>query len=290
LVDLDGDGRLDILSGSWPGELYLFRGGPGHTFAPGETLKDRRGSAIKVGSASAVHAADWDRDGDLDLLIGNIAGEVHFVRNEGSARSYEFGTAHKLEADGTPIGVPHGDAGPFVADWDDDGKLDLLVGTGAGSVLWYRNTGSGKEPSLQAARTLVPDSAEARGARATRGTRAKVCATDWNGDGRLDLLVGDFAIEQAPRPEPANNKDENDAQAKARKELDDLLSEHRRLQRPGKKGETAREREAREEKLRSVGTKIVALIRHSSRGEGNPSEYHGRVWLSLRKPAEVRGS
>jgi hypothetical protein len=26
--------------------------------------------------------------------------------------------------------------------------------------------------------------------------RSKVCAADWNGDGRLDLLVGDFTAQQ----------------------------------------------------------------------------------------------
>ena len=35
---------------------------------------------------------------------------------------------------------------------------------------------------------------------AARGIRSKVCVADWNGDGRLDLLVGDFTTQKPDRP------------------------------------------------------------------------------------------
>jgi hypothetical protein len=212
------------------------------------------------------------------------------VPNEGSAGRYAFGHPRKLKAAGEPIDVPHGDAGPFVADWDGDGTPDLLVGTGAGSVLWYRNTGTGEEPKLVAAQTLVPEGEQAPRATARsgarRGMRAKVCATDWDGDGRLDLLVGDFAMEPAPPAEPSG--DEKAAQAKTSKELEELLREHKDLQRPAR-GETAAAREEREAKLRELGTRIIALVRQR-RPSRSPYVYHGRVWLFLRKPAEARAA
>ena len=40
-MDLDGDGYPDIISGSWPGELFIFRGGPGRKFGPPEMIKDK---------------------------------------------------------------------------------------------------------------------------------------------------------------------------------------------------------------------------------------------------------
>ncbi|MFW6125217.1 MAG: FG-GAP-like repeat-containing protein, partial [Pirellulales bacterium] len=52
-MDLDADGRDDILSGSWPGQLYLFHRNEDGTFAAGEVIDDRDGSPVKVGSASA---------------------------------------------------------------------------------------------------------------------------------------------------------------------------------------------------------------------------------------------
>ena len=49
MVDLDGDGHIDVLSGSWPGELFLFRGQPEHTFRPPEMIKDKDGEIINIG-------------------------------------------------------------------------------------------------------------------------------------------------------------------------------------------------------------------------------------------------
>ena len=48
-MDLDGDGIKDILSGSWPGEIFLFRGQRDGGFAPPEKLKDKKGNIINVG-------------------------------------------------------------------------------------------------------------------------------------------------------------------------------------------------------------------------------------------------
>src|SRR4051794_31319605 len=107
-----------------------------------------------TGTASAVHAADWDGDGDYDLLVGDIGGNVYLVPNEGSAKSYAFGKEKPLQAGGDPIRVG-GDAGPIAADWDGDGDLDLIVGSGDGTVSLFRNVGNAKAPELTTAETLV---------------------------------------------------------------------------------------------------------------------------------------
>ena len=196
-MDLNGDGKRDILSGSYPGEIYFFRRRPKGTFAEAEILKDKLGQAVTAGRASSLAVADWDGDGILDLIIGNIEGGVSWVRNDGTAKRPEFAKSQPLTVKGRAISA--GDlAGTAVADWDGDGRLDLLLGSGKGSVLWYRNVGSKTKPELAAVVTLVEPVADEQSQKnlfdhpVRSGTRTKISTADWNGDGLLDLLVGDF--------------------------------------------------------------------------------------------------
>jgi hypothetical protein len=329
-MDIDGDGRPDLLSGSWPGELFLFRGTADRSFAAPEMLKDKNGEIINIGggitedpdggilvrgtakwetvdgrtfvsyrgqriestpekpvattsTASVVSAADWDGDGDLDLIVGNIDGNVHLIPNEGTAKSYSFGKEVPLEAHGRPVHVASR-AGPCVADWDGDGDLDLLVGADDGSVSLFRNTGSRKSPKLASPVQLVGPGEASYGPQAPkevrRGIRSKICVADWNGDGRLDLLVGDLAYQKADLPEPT--PDEKAKQDQVRQELEPLQKHFREL--IDKLGGPARVRTQEER------DKVMEELNQTSRQMQTlrsqlPREYenHGWVWLFVRK-------
>src|SRR5262249_42289078 len=145
----------------------------------GKRMKSTPEKPISItGTASAVHAVDWNGDGKIDLLVGDIGGSVYLVLNEGTAKKYAFGRGNQLQTGGKPLRVNGGDAGPFAADWDGDGKLDLLVGAGDGSVWFYRNIGTAKEPELAAGVQLIPPSDVRYGPDApkepSRGIRAKI--------------------------------------------------------------------------------------------------------------------
>ncbi len=156
---------------------------------------------IKPGVSTTVFAADWDADGDLDLLMGNVHGEVRLAVNVGTRKmpAYARTTQLALSVDLSQHG---GDSAPIVADWDADGRQDLLIGTGEGSVLWFRNVGSAQQPTLAGGKVLVEKSpfgsnwAERKAGQ--WGVRAKICVTDFNGDGRLDLLLGDSSGSVCP--------------------------------------------------------------------------------------------
>jgi hypothetical protein len=328
-VDINNDGHVDLLSGSWPGEIFLFKGGPDRSFAAPEMIKNKDGKIINIGggmrewgfdggisiagsakfettpegtfvnyqgkryestpdrpigitgTASAAHAADWDGDGDYDLIIGNINGGVYLVPNEGTPDAYAFGKERQL------ISVRSRRAGPFTADWDGDGDLDLLVGAEDGSVSLFRNTGDAKSPELAPSVRLVPpgektDKTTVQNAPKDvhRGRRAKICVTDWNDDGLLDLLIGDIAYQKPDLPEPTpEEKAEHD---RLRKELQTVQKSYGELIQkihgpsPLRTNEGIERVEKEMEPLRKRMTELRSKL---------PREYdrHGWVWLFLRK-------
>src|SRR5262249_15253926 len=148
----------------------------------GKRIKSTPDKPISItGTASAVHAVDWNGDGVLDLLVGDIRGNVYLIPNEGTREKYAFGKERQLLAGGKPLRV-NGDAGPFACDWDGDGKTDLLVGAGDGSVWFFRNTGTNQAPELAAGVQLVPPGEAHYGPDAPKETRraarAEACAVD----------------------------------------------------------------------------------------------------------------
>ena len=205
------------MSGSYyPGDIFLFRGLGKGQYAAGEKLHLTGGKLAHAGLASAVSLADWNRDGKMDLIVGNIAGEVWFLPNESHDHQLLFGAKRRVVAAGGEVEVD-GDAGPLVADWDGDGIPDLLVGASDGSVTWFRGSGATGAPKLGAGVTLVSALPENRN-EAIRcekdaktglvvlpqldrpSIRPKLAVVDWNGDGKLDLIVGDAMTTLGPEP------------------------------------------------------------------------------------------
>jgi hypothetical protein len=294
-VDLDGDGIGDIITGSWPGELYFFKGkGKGEFATPVKLQRD--GKDINLGRASTVFAADWRGTGQLDLLVGDIEGNIFLVPNNGSNLRPSYGKPQKLEAGGQPIKAPDGDSQPVVADWDGDGLLDLIVGCGDGSVIWYRNVGSKTEPMLAKGVRLVRP-APVLPVKNPRGMRAKVCVVDWTGNGHLDLLIGDFGVTFGP--EPKLSEDDKKLQTEAKAKLESLQSklqpfydEYRKKSQEGAKPDDSMElRTAREKKALEVFNAKECRELQSEQGRiyqtmqkfGRPYTYRGNVWLFLRK-------
>jgi hypothetical protein len=242
---------------------------------------------LVTGTASAVHATDWDGDGDFDLLVGDIAGRVHLVPNKGAADAYAFGEEVRLEVDGQEVKV-NGDAGPFAADWDADGDLDLLVGAGDGSVLLFRNIGTKVAPRLAPPQELVGPARISYGSDAPeepqRGIRAKVCAADWDGDGQLDLLVGDLATQKPDLPEPS--KEEQQQRDRIREELEVVQAEYRELV-PKMFGPARVKDEKKLAKIRKRRDKLQARIEELRAKLPPEYESHGWVWLFRRTPGVV---
>jgi hypothetical protein len=189
LGDVDGDGDPDLLVGvleNTPVENLLFLENTGTDAQPDYALRTRRFlSTLDVGGTSVPAVVDLDGDGDRDVVVGNDrepggpSARLHVLENVGSSTTPIF--EHRTE----PL-LSDPDQGshfaPAFADIDADGDPDLFLGTAAGTVRFYRNTGTPTAPQFE----RVPEG----DVELPRGNFATPAFADIDADDDRDLFVG----------------------------------------------------------------------------------------------------
>ena len=138
-------------------------------------------------------AVDYDADGDLDLVVGNFKGTFYWFAGEGKGKFSPKST--RIDCEGKALKNQSYHSDPFFVDWDGDGDLDLLSGGGDGEVAWSENSaGKGKPMALKQFKELIKGTKVRErwfDEKAVVGDSSRVWADDLNGDGKLDLIVGD---------------------------------------------------------------------------------------------------
>lgn len=209
-ADFDGDGDLDLLCGEFLDGFTYFENIGTRTepvYAAGRRLRADNGEPLTMELQMIVPIAfDWDRDGDLDLIVGDEDGRVAWIENTG-----------RLDADRTPVFAPpryfrqQADtlksgalATPFVVDWDGDGDEDILCGNTAGFIEFFENlSGPGVEFPRWAApvrlevagepfRTLAGPNGSIQGPAEAKWGYTCLSVADWDGDGLPDILFNDI--------------------------------------------------------------------------------------------------
>lgn len=146
------------------------------------TINNKAGIAVAANAAPFV--IDFNNDGALDLLVGDAAGGLSLFPAVALQSATKLAVQAKVD-----LGLPvMAGAVPFVADWNNDGRKDLLVGMADGSVKLFLNSGVDAAPVFASSQDLAAD-----GSVLNVGAGASPAVADLNGDNAKDLVVANLA-------------------------------------------------------------------------------------------------
>ncbi|MBI5772932.1 MAG: VCBS repeat-containing protein [Verrucomicrobia bacterium] len=236
-VDYDGDKKLDLVvgvgdwtdygwdnaytpEGKWTngplrGFVYLLRN-TNTTAKPGyaKPVKVKAGDQqVETFGWPSPNFADFDGDGDLDLLCGEFLDGFTYFENTGTRTKPMYATGRRLTLPANAKGFPSAwlavqEAGklpglpkpltmdlemitPTAIDWDKDGDLDLIVGDEDGRVAFIENTG--KFTADHTPQFLPPVYFQQEAEDVKFGALATPVGFDWDGDGDTDIISGNTA-------------------------------------------------------------------------------------------------
>lgn len=158
-LDYNNDGLIDLLvgnhgyyesNGNYTTGLALFEN-TGSNKLPAFKLIDRDFGGLSTIPLNTVldqatngltpTLGDLDGDNDLDLIVGDVNGKIHYFKNTASS-----GTVFEIEnANFFNIDVGNR-AAPQLIDLNEDGLLDLIIGERDGTLNYIANTGTVSEP------------------------------------------------------------------------------------------------------------------------------------------------
>lgn len=215
-VDYDGDGALDLVVGiedwsyygwddAWSGD-GKWQNGPLHGWVyvfrnEGTTAKakyaepffvEAEGKRVDTFGCPSPNFADFDGDGDLDLLCGEFLDGFTYFENVGMRKTPRYAGGKRLNnAAGQRLAMDLEMIVPVAFDWDRDGDFDLIVGDEDGRVALVENTGKlapDRTPVFETPRYFQQEAETLK-----CGALATPVGFDWDGDGDVDIVSGNTA-------------------------------------------------------------------------------------------------
>lgn len=181
MADLNGDGWEDIVEATVQGGFIAHDHSTNTWGIEFETNGSSFGGLTDAETDVDPTLWDLDNDGDLDMLIGSLTGELDLYRNTGTATAPSW----QKVVDWPPVSsIDVGQlSAPELGDLDGDGLPDLIVGANDGFLKYYSNTGTANSPAFTENTTLFASVDYGAGGRTVPEL------FDIDGDGDLDLFL-----------------------------------------------------------------------------------------------------
>jgi len=212
--DYDGNGVLDLVvgvgdwqdygwdnafdsQGRWTrgplhGYVYWIRNA-GTNEAPQYEKPEQISAGAKpvdVYGMPSPNFADFDGDGDLDLICGDFVDSFTWFENIGTRTHPKYAAGRPLTYMGEPLRMDLCMIVPTALDWDKDGDIDLVVGQEDGRVALVENTGKVVDGTPD---FLTPKFFRQVADDVKFGVLVTPDSVDWDGDGDEDLICGNSA-------------------------------------------------------------------------------------------------
>ena len=189
-MDMTGDGVKDLVVADSASKLRVYRNTAAANatpvYAASVFVKNANGTDFVLADRR-FDLGDWNGDGKPDLVTGTYSGNVQLFLNTGTAADPRFSTGTTLFSDSYQIY-------PRLFDLNGNGLVDLLRGINWGGVVYWRDAGS---RGLVSSSTLsITDTNGASPDLHALTDGAMVDFGDFNGDGKLDLVVGGHASDK----------------------------------------------------------------------------------------------
>ena len=147
--------------------------------------------------APKINPFDWNEDGKKDIIAGSDSGCVYLYLNTGTNTQPIFSKSRwvssvkisRLDENTNlwylPTACPYSNAllDPYIVDWNNDGRKDIILGQSNGEISLFINIWNNKQPIFAPEIKLNDGDIDV-------GSSSSPAMVDWNGDGKKDLIVG----------------------------------------------------------------------------------------------------
>lgn len=183
LADMDGDNDQDLLLGDEDG-LLIYLINQGNSVSPSFPGLIPNYSGIDVGQNAVPQLVDVNRDGKIDLLIGERNGNTNYYENIGTATSPSFSSTATSETfgfiDAKLPGFSEGNSAPHLVDIN--GEYHLFMGNEVGEIWQYTNIDNNLSGTFTRMNTILDSIDE--------GEESIISLANINNDGQFEFLIG----------------------------------------------------------------------------------------------------